>query len=73
MTASAIGRKVVAGPAEGTAMGNILIQALAEGSIKDVQQLRAVVRASVDTTEYMPKDEAAWNEAYRRYREVTGC
>lgn len=73
MTASAIGRKVVAGPAEGTAMGNILIQALAEGSIKDVQQLRAVVRASVDTTEYMPQDETAWNEAYRRYREVTGC
>ena len=56
MTANAIGRKVVTGPAEGTAMGNILIQAMGEGRIKDVAQLREVVRASVDTREYLPQD-----------------
>ncbi len=61
MTANAIGRKVVTGPAEGTAMGNILIQAMGEG-IKDVAQLREVVRASVDTGEYLPQDKQAWDE-----------
>lgn len=73
MTANAIGRKVVTGPAEGTAMGNILIQAMGEGSIKDVAQLREVVRASVDTGEYLPQDKQAWDEAYARYCRVTKC
>ncbi len=72
MTANAIGRKVITGPAEGTAMGNILVQALGEGSIKDIAELRRVVKASVETGEYMPDNAAAWDEAYKTYKKVNG-
>lgn len=64
MTANAIGRRVVTGPVEGTAAGNLLLQALAKGSIGDIEQLRGIVAASFESEEYMPQDTALWNEAY---------
>ena len=72
MTANAIGRKVITGPAEGTAMGNILVQALGEGSIKDIAELRKVVKASVETGEYNPDNAEAWSAAYETYKKVNG-
>ena len=71
MTANAIGRRVVTGPVEGTAAGNLLLQALAKGSIGDIEQLRGIVAASFESEEYMPQDTALWNEAYQRYERVT--
>ena len=38
---------LTAGPIEATGMGNILTQALAKGEIKDIDELRAVVRQSI--------------------------
>ncbi len=62
LTAEACGRPVLAGPAEATALGNILVQAMAHGIVRDRQEARAIVRNSVTLTEYLPNHEIDWNE-----------
>ncbi len=47
LTEQALGIPVVAGPVEATGMGNILTQALAKGEVKDVSEMRAIVRNSM--------------------------
>jgi len=68
--ASAMGLRVIAGPVEATAMGNLMIQALGLGLVTSVTELRRTIRSSSEVTEYAPADEARWNEAYSRYRAV---
>jgi rhamnulokinase len=55
LTADATGRQVISGPVEATAIGNLLIQALALGRIKDHAELRAIVRASFPVETFHPK------------------
>ena len=45
MTADSLGISVVAGPVEATALGNIILQLIALGDIKDIDEGRAVIRA----------------------------
>ena len=66
MTADALDRRVVAGPAEGSAMGNALMQAVALGEIRDIMEARDVVRRSVEPVVYEPKHTQAWEDAYGR-------
>ncbi len=65
MAADATGRPVIAGPVEATAIGNLLIQALALGHIKDHAELRAIVRRSFPVEVFQPHDHAAWQAASR--------
>jgi rhamnulokinase len=67
MTADACGVPVIAGPVEATAAGNILVQAMALGSIKSLADAREVVRRSFDVKHYEPRDTKSWDEAYGRY------
>jgi rhamnulokinase len=67
MTADACKRPVVASPIEATAIGNMLVQAIALGDIADLNQGRAIVKNSFDVKRYEAKDPAAWDEAYGRY------
>ena len=55
LTADALGVPVWAGPIEATAMGNILMQAKAAGEVKDIADLRSVVRNSVKPNIFEPK------------------
>ena len=55
LTADALGVPVWAGPVEATAMGNILMQAKAAGEVKDIADLRSVVRNSVKPNVFEPK------------------
>ncbi len=64
--ASATARPVVTGPVEGAAMGNMLMQAVALGELGGLDDVREVVRRSVETETYEPKNTAAWDEAYGR-------
>ncbi len=64
-TANAIGKRVVAGPIEATASGNILIQAKATGQIKTLAEAREIVRNSFDLKEYQPEDSQLWEEQYK--------
>lgn len=67
LAADACGRPVIAGPTEATAIGNIAVQAIANGEIKDLSEARQVVRRSFDVAEYEPKDTEMWDEAYERF------
>ena len=71
MTANSIGRRVVAGPVEGTAIGNLLVQAMASGEVKDIQELREVVAASFPNDYFEPENKEAWDAAYEEYKKVT--
>jgi rhamnulokinase len=56
LTADACGRPVIAGPVEATAIGNLLVQARAHGSIEgDLESLRALVRATADLQRFDPR------------------
>jgi rhamnulokinase len=68
LTADAAGLPVVAGPAEGTALGNVLVQARALGAAPgDLDGMRALLRASVEPRRYDPAgDGSAWGAAARR-------
>jgi rhamnulokinase len=67
-SANATGRTVIAGPAEATATGNILIQAVALGHVKDLDELRQVVRNSFEVTTYKP--EGDWSAAIERFSKL---
>jgi len=58
-TADACGHRVVAGPSEATALGNLLIQAHAMNGLPAGATIRDVVRASVKLKTYTPADKAA--------------
>jgi len=66
-TANAIGRDVVTGPIEGTAMGNILGQALATGAIKSLAEGREIVKNSTETGLFKPQEPEIWAAAYKRF------
>ena len=66
MVADSIDRKVITGPVEGAAIGNLLGQAMALGIVKDLDDLRRVVRNSESVEEYAPNHTADWDKAYER-------
>jgi rhamnulokinase len=65
-TANALGKKVITGPIEATASGNILMQAKATGQIKTLAQAREIVSNSFDLKEYQPQDASLWQEQYKK-------
>lgn len=69
LTADCLGRPVVTGPIEATATGNILMQAMARGELKDLAQLRRIVRQSFALQTFEPdqNSKAAWDDAYGRW------
>ncbi len=67
-TANAIGRPVITGPIEATAIGNLAAQLLALGEVADLREARLLVKDSFPTTEYLPQDREQWEEAYGRFR-----
>ena len=68
LIADSLDREVVTGPVEGAAIGNLLTQAMALGDIKDLDELRQVVRNSENVETWQPNHTAAWDEAYQRMR-----
>ena len=68
MTADACGIPVSAGPEEATAVGNLMMQAIAAGEVADVKQARQIIAASFELKSYEPtQDRAMWDEAYGRF------
>ena len=70
-TANATGATVLAGPQEGTAIGNIMLQAKAAGLVKDIWEMRQIIANSLDLVTYEPADQETWNKAYEKYLKVT--
>ena len=69
-TADATCRKVIAGPVEATAIGNVLMQAIGLNDLSSLGEARAVVRASFTPDVYEPNQTPYWQEAYSRLLKV---
>ena len=69
-TANATKRVVSAGPVEATSIGNIVVQGIAMGAIKDLNEGRKIVRNSFDIAEYQPQDSEAWDAAYEKWQKI---
>jgi rhamnulokinase len=70
MAADACNRRVVAGPIEATAIGNVMMQAVACGDVASIRQAREVIRESFPVSEYTPQTPDPWNEAFERYQKL---
>ncbi len=69
-TANAIGREVVAGPAEATAIGNVMLQVKASGGVADWAQIRQVIANSFESRRFEPREPDMWAEQYQRYNKI---
>ena len=68
MTANAIGRPVIAGPAEATATGNAIVQLIAIGELDGVADARAMLSGAGGLVRFEPQHTAAWDAHYGRFR-----
>lgn len=71
LTANSCGITVSSGPVEATAMGNVLIQLMAQGEVEDLSRAREIVRASEKISYFEPENTDEWEKAYEKYKEVT--
>jgi len=70
-TANASKLRVTAGPVEATALGNLLIQAIAAGELGSLAELRAVIRRSYAIDEFAPQETESWSEGKERFSKIT--
>ena len=70
-TANSCGVTVLAGPQEGTAIGNIMLQAKASGAVKDIWEMRQIIANSLELKRFEPQDKEAWDKAYEHFLEIT--
>jgi len=63
LTANAIGRTVLAGPVECSAIGNVLIQAIALGHVSSLEAARDIVRSSFSVERFEPSRTGDWENA----------
>jgi rhamnulokinase len=67
LTADACGLPVVAGATEAAALGNVLVQARADGLVGDLAAMRRLLTRTQPLTRYTPRGDAArWREAEAR-------
>ena len=69
-TSNATGVEVLAGPQEGTAIGNIMLQAKAAGIVSDIWEMRKIIADSIELKKFEPKDSDIWAVAYEKYLQI---
>ncbi|MDA7882110.1 rhamnulokinase [Akkermansiaceae bacterium] len=65
--ANSINRPVIVGPYEATAAGNVMMQKVACGKLKSLEEGRAMIRSSFETKQFDPQDGDQWSAAYERF------
>ena len=70
MTADACDTTVMAGPIEATALGNIAVQMIALGEIKNLTEARKIIKNSFDIKIYKGENKELWEEAYDRFKKI---
>lgn len=70
MTANSCDRTVKAGPIEATVMGNVAVQLMSDGSVKNIGQARKIVAESSELKTFEPKDTDKWAEAYEDFLKI---
>ena len=71
-TANATGATVLAGPQEGTAIGNIMLQAKAAHLVSDIWEMRQIIANSLELVKYEPTDKEIWDQAFQRFQNISG-
>ena len=69
MASNSLGIPVITGPVEGTAIGNIMLQAKAAGIVSNMFDMRRIIADSIDIKTYQPQEN--WDDAYALYLNVT--
>ena len=69
-TAEATGRRVVAGPVEATALGNIGMQMLAARTIESLDGIRDLIARSFPAKHYLPREQENWEHAYSHFQRL---
>jgi rhamnulokinase len=69
LTADATGRRVLAGPTEATALGNVAIQILAVGDASSLPEVRAIVDRSFPTETFEPLETDRWDRQAERFEQ----
>ena len=69
-TANATNLEVIAGPTEGTALGNILLQAKALGVVEGLKDMRKIVNNTVSKKSYHPKKIKLWREGLKKFKTI---
>jgi rhamnulokinase len=67
-TADATGRRVVAGPVEATALGNIVMQMVATGAVASLDEARGIIERSFPVERFEPIAHDTWDAQSRRFR-----
>ena len=70
LTANVIKIPVVAGPAEATAIGNIMMQAKGLGIVKSLNEMRMIIRNSVSPHVFIPENNVFKDEVYLRFLSI---
>ncbi|MDF7799876.1 rhamnulokinase [Pontiellaceae bacterium B1224] len=72
LASNALDRKVITGPTEATATGNLIMQMLAMGDIKSLAEGREIIRNSFaeETREFEPENSEAWKTALAKWRKI---
>jgi rhamnulokinase len=69
MTADATQRKLLAGPVEATALGNVAIQILATGGVGSLKEVRKIIDRSYPIEVFEPLDTAKWDRHADRFEQ----
>jgi len=72
ITADATGLPVFAGPCEGTAVGNLIVQAIALGHIKNLAEARKVIADSFEIKIYTANNKSDWDNAWQTFQQIRG-
>jgi rhamnulokinase len=67
--ADATGCRVLAGPVEATALGNIVMQLVATGAVDSIAAGREIVSRSFPADVFEPRDSAVWDNVYPQFRQ----
>ena len=69
-TADSCNRRVLAGPVEATALGNVLVQLIGLGLLSSLDEAREVAQRSFRVREFLPENPHDWDEPYRRFHNI---
>ena len=71
-TADATGRRVLAGPAEATALGNLGMQILSTGALASLAEVRVLIERSFPSEIFEPREPARWQQQWQRFQHYAG-
>ncbi len=69
MTADATGRRVIAGPAEATALGNMALQILVTGAASSLKEVRGIIERSFPAEVFEPIEAEKWDRQAKRFEQ----